>query len=173
MGLLIAAGAAPKASGKVANVCASDSDCQSPRKCGCDVRISCSYLRPGTFYGSSDGGHPGSPDGGLLATRCLTLDEAVEARAVMLRPIVAGRSGCDGGCYPWIPNCASDAECPRGQVCVCRARQDRPLHDGQSEARPRCSVQMTIAPELPVILHPPYSTFMCMPAPDGGTKYSY
>ena len=134
--------------------CLADSDCEAPRRCGCNVRVSCSYLRPGTFFWAADGGTstPG-------AARCMTLEEAVEARAVRMLPSVATRTDCDAGCYPWIPDCESDKECPRGQVCVCSG--------------PECSVQRRVIPELPTILRPPYSTHMCMPppSPDSGITY--
>ena len=138
--------------------CKADSDCVAPRMCGCGVRVACSWLRPGTFYSGEDGGvsRPGP-------TRCMTLDEALAARAVRLKPNIAGSRSCDAGCYPWIPDCQADEECPKGQVCVCRG--------------PHCSVRKTVTFDLMELgdaaFRAPYSTKMCMPMPDAGSGVTY
>jgi len=119
-----------------AGVCVSNADCPAGTGCACDIRMSCSWLRPGQLFGK-----PGKPV-------CLTNAQAIEAGAAIPIDEHGGRCGSGEKCLGFVPECAADSECPAGQVCICRG--------------PRCSVQRRVWTYVdnPV---PPYSTFMCLP----------
>lgn len=154
--LLLVLAAAPGPKPPQGGRCNSDADCKAPRKCGCGVRVSCSYMNPGSFYyRQADGGGAPHPQ----PSRCMTDQEALDALAARPTSLVLGVPGCDAGCVPTIPDCQSDKECPKGQICVCR--------------KPECSVQKTVWPEGPALEHPPYSTKGCMPPPAPDSKTTY
>lgn len=127
--------------------CQRDSDCRRPgTACGCDVRLNCKYLAPGTLFGKP------------RTAACLTASDAIDAGAVIA-------SGRYGGACSWpdcvleTPPCRDDKQCPADHVCVCR--------------QPGCTVQMRTIPEGDARKYPPYSTYMCLPKSEIDAGYSY